>query len=66
MATAPVLAAVIGGGRYALGFALVAVFPLLAIPLTPVRAERARRLQAERSTSGRAVHGTGGAPAARG
>jgi sugar phosphate permease len=40
VATAPVLAAVIGEGRYALGFALVAVFPLLAVPLTPVRAER--------------------------
>ena len=38
--TAPVLAAVIGGGRYALGFALVAVCPLLAIGITPVRAER--------------------------
>ena len=37
---APVLAAVIGESRYALGFALVAIFPLLAIPLTPVRAER--------------------------
>ncbi|MDT4980231.1 MAG: hypothetical protein QOG07_2110, partial [Pseudonocardiales bacterium] len=34
------LAAVIGDGRYALGFALVMLFPLLAIPLTPVRAER--------------------------
>ena len=40
VATAPVLAAVIGDGRYALGFALVAVFPLLAIGITPVRAER--------------------------
>ncbi|SHG11623.1 Sugar phosphate permease [Jatrophihabitans endophyticus] len=40
IATAPVLAAVIGDSRYAVGFALVAVFPLLAIPLTPVRAER--------------------------
>lgn len=38
--TAPLLAAVIGDSRYALGFALVLVFPLLAIPLTPVRAER--------------------------
>jgi MFS family permease len=39
VATAPLLAAVIGDSRYALGFALVALFPLLAIPLTPVRAE---------------------------
>src|SRR3954451_20205794 len=38
--TAPVLAAVIGESRYALGFALAALFPLLAIGLTPVRAER--------------------------
>jgi MFS family permease len=39
VATAPVLAAVIGDGRYALGFALVAVCPLLAIGITPLRAE---------------------------
>jgi MFS family permease len=39
-ATAPLLAAVIGDGRYALAFALVAVFPLLAVPMTPVPAER--------------------------
>jgi hypothetical protein len=38
--TAPLLAAVIGDTRYALGFAVVAVFPLLAIPLTPVRVEQ--------------------------
>ena len=38
--TAPMLAAVIGDSRYALGFALVVIFPLVAIPLTPVRAER--------------------------
>jgi sugar phosphate permease len=37
VATAPLLAAVIGDSRYALGFAVVAVFPLLAVPLTPVR-----------------------------
>ncbi|MEO9139722.1 MAG: MFS transporter [Jatrophihabitans sp.] len=41
VATAPLLAAVIGNSRYALGFALVSVFALAAIPLTPVRAERA-------------------------
>ena len=40
VATAPLLAAVIGDARYALGFALVAVFPILAVPLTPVRSER--------------------------
>ena len=40
--TPPLLAAVVGESHYALGFALVAVFPLLAIPLVPVRAERRR------------------------
>ncbi|HEY2273766.1 MAG TPA: MFS transporter [Jatrophihabitantaceae bacterium] len=40
--TAPVLAAVIGDSRYALAFVVAAVCPLIAIPLTPVRAERAR------------------------
>jgi sugar phosphate permease len=43
VATAPLLAAIIDGGRYALGFSMVAIFPLLAIPLTPVRAERTGR-----------------------
>jgi sugar phosphate permease len=38
--TAPLLAGVIGESRYALGFVVVAVFPLLAVPITPVRAER--------------------------
>ena len=37
--TPPALAAVVSGSGYGWGFALVAVFPLLAIPLTPVRAE---------------------------
>jgi len=37
--TPPLLASIIGGGRYAIGFAVVAVFPLLAVPFTPVRAE---------------------------
>ena len=37
--TAPLLAAVIGNSHYALGFALAAICPVLAIPLTPVRAE---------------------------
>lgn len=40
--TAPLLAAAIGDSRYALAFALVAVCPVLAVPLTPVRAERRR------------------------
>ena len=38
--TAPLLAAIIGNGRYALGFGVVVLFPLLAVPLTPLRAER--------------------------
>jgi MFS family permease len=38
--TAPLLAAVIGDARYALGFALVAVFPILAVAVVPLRAER--------------------------
>jgi sugar phosphate permease len=42
VATPPVLAALIGGAGYGWGFALVAAFPLLAIPMTPVRTERAR------------------------
>ncbi len=37
--TAPVLAAIIGDSRYALAFALVAGFGLLAVGTTPVRAE---------------------------
>jgi sugar phosphate permease len=42
VATAPVLAAVIGDSRYGLAFVVAAVFPALAIGLTPVRAEKAR------------------------
>jgi sugar phosphate permease len=38
--TAPLLAAIIGDSRYALGFGIVVLFPLLAVPLTPLRAER--------------------------
>lgn len=37
--TAPVLAVIIGDSRYALAFAAVAVFPMLAVATTPVRAE---------------------------
>jgi sugar phosphate permease len=40
VATAPVLAAVIGDSRYALAFALVTLCPLAAVVLTPVRGER--------------------------
>jgi sugar phosphate permease len=35
----PLLAALISGTDYAVGFVVTAIFPLLAIPLTPVRAE---------------------------
>jgi sugar phosphate permease len=45
--TAPLMAAAIGDTRYALGFALVAVCPVLAVPVTPVRAERRRRSAGE-------------------
>ena len=38
--TPPVLAAIIGNDRYPLGFVLVAVVALVAIPLIPLRAER--------------------------
>lgn len=40
VASAPMLAAIIGDSRYALAFALVALAPLAAIVTTPVRAER--------------------------
>ncbi|WP_375477595.1 MFS transporter [uncultured Jatrophihabitans sp.] len=39
--TAPALALVVGAAGYAWSFALVAVFALAAVPLTPVRAEGA-------------------------
>ncbi|MGA6163812.1 MFS transporter [Amycolatopsis magusensis] len=42
-ATPPLLGLVIGDTRYALAFCVAAVFPLLAIWLTPVRAEHDRR-----------------------
>ena len=50
VATAPVLAAIIGDVRYALGFGVVAIFPLLAAPLTPVRGEPAREPIAAKAT----------------
>jgi sugar phosphate permease len=40
IATAPILATVIGDSRYGWAFAVTAVFPLLAIPLIPVAAEK--------------------------
>lgn len=40
VATAPVLAAIIGNSRYGLAFAMVGGFALLAVPMTPVRAEK--------------------------
>ncbi len=45
IATAPMLAAVISDARYGWAFALTAVFPLLAVPLTPVAAERRRQVE---------------------
>jgi MFS family permease len=39
IASAPVIAAIIGDTRYALAFTVVALFPLLAVTTTPVRAE---------------------------
>jgi MFS family permease len=44
LVTAPMLAGVIGHSHYAWAFALTALFPLLAVPLTPVNA--VERLQA--------------------
>ncbi|MBB3661989.1 MULTISPECIES: MFS transporter [Prauserella salsuginis group] len=38
--TPPLLGLVIGDGSYALGFCVAAIFPVLAIWLTPVRSER--------------------------
>ena len=46
VAAAPLLAALISTSGYAIGFLMTAVFPVLAIPLTPVAAERARALRA--------------------
>lgn len=40
-AVPPLIGAAIAGHGYAFGFAIVAIFPLLAIPLIPVRGERA-------------------------
>lgn len=47
--TPPLLGALIGGAGYGLGFAIAAVFPLLAIGATPFAAEAAHKA----STSGR-------------
>ncbi|MEO6472926.1 MAG: MFS transporter [Aeromicrobium sp.] len=40
-AVPPLIGAAIAGHGYAFGFTIVAIFPLIAIPLIPVRAERA-------------------------
>jgi sugar phosphate permease len=46
--SSPALAALISGADYAVAFAVVAVFPLIAIPLTPVHAEqRSQRIHME-------------------
>lgn len=42
IATAPVLAAIISNSHYGWAFLLTALCPLLAVPLTPVRRERAQ------------------------
>jgi len=51
--TPPLLASIIGDGRYAIGFAVVAVFPLLAVPFTPVRAEASGTLSGAAAVSTR-------------
>lgn len=48
VATAPLLALVIGNARYALGFAVVAVAALAAMPMTPVLAERQAAAHSQR------------------
>lgn len=52
IASAPMLAAIIGDSRWALAFFVTAVFPVLAIPLTPVRA--AKRLSVNAQVQDRA------------
>jgi hypothetical protein len=49
--TPPLLGLVIGGANYALAFAIAAVFPVLAIGLTPVAAETRARA-AKTATNG--------------
>jgi hypothetical protein len=46
VATGPLLAAVIGDSRYALAFLVTALFPMLAVPLAPVAAERSGSMAA--------------------
>ena len=48
IATAPLLAAVIGDSRYAAAFLVTAVFPMIAIGLIPVRAEGHKPVAAAR------------------
>jgi sugar phosphate permease len=40
VATAPLLAAIIGDSRYGWAFVVAALFPVLAVPVAPVRTER--------------------------
>ncbi|HEY4018699.1 MAG TPA: MFS transporter [Pseudonocardiaceae bacterium] len=55
--TPPLLGLVIGGSNYAVAFAIAAVFPVLAIGLTPVAAETLARKQETASTAVDAVSG---------
>jgi MFS family permease len=47
VATAPLLAAVIGEGHYGRAFAVAAAFALVAVPMTPVRTEKNMSLSAQ-------------------
>jgi sugar phosphate permease len=58
--TPPALAAVVSGAGYAWGFALVALFPLAAIPLTPVRTEPGQDARRARAKLARARVPSGG------
>lgn len=51
-AVPPLIGLIISGPGYGWAFAAVAIFPLLAIPLVPVRSERAAEPVAEPTTSG--------------
>lgn len=51
--SAPMLAAIIGDSRYAIAFLVTAVFPVLAVPLIPVRTARAARTAQVDTRAGR-------------
>lgn len=53
VATAPMLAAVIGTGHYGAAFAVAGVFALVAVPMTPVKTEKNISLSAQVSAAGR-------------